>query len=345
MNFSFHIFGNIGGTFAQYPKDVTASDSRRVAADASMVTLCIERDGNMMSYVFFRRFSSGCYVGLRLSLHSMQISRPTALMELLSKLVDNMLAQGYILRCNDSGAVDYGIDRFSEAAAEIESLRQYVDFQLSTYPYQFGLEALKGFPGRDEEIRMPYAASSDSEIEANTYECNRVVIDSDVPVSAADLPALVQALGDELRLSVEESREKSEEIARLQRQKKQFRVVIGLMVLLLGAGFWLYSLKGNLETTRGELSSANEKINSDSILIYNLGDSLTRTVDALYAAREQLDNARIASEKLHSVYSLPSWTSSNHSHNSVSDNRYYFYAYPGDELTFDYYVHWPAPYQ
>jgi len=342
MNFGFHIFGNPQGHFCQFPNDETSTRNVAVASDSSVRTLYIERDGCVMTYIYCQHFESGCYIGFRIALNSMQFGRPKALGTLLSRMIDNMLAQGSVLRCASTGSVEYGIDDFATCAAEVEISRQYVEFQLTTYPYQFKCEPLKGFPMFKEVLRIPFTEKN-VDIEAKTYEYERICIYSETYSRGGDLPALVQSLGKDLKASREECSQKAEEIINLRHQKKQFKVVIGLMLLLLGAVFGLYSLKGNLDSAKGELSSASARIRADSVRIEGLRSSLDVANEELNRKNSKLEQIKKAAENIHSTFYLPNWYSSNHAHNSRSEKTYYFYAYPGDELAFDYYVDSEGP--
>lgn len=342
MNFGFHIIGNPGGHFCQLPKDNTSGDNSRCIDLQYPTALYIKRNATVISYVYCRHYTANCYIGFRITLNSMQISKPKALVATLSMLTDNLLTQGRVVRLNDAGGIDYCVTDFAQCGDEVERIRQYVAFMLESYPHQYGLEKLKGFPEKKEQYNIPFA-KPDSEIEAATYDYVDVCVYDNAGTTLGPVPEMVGDMSTRIRVLKEDIAEKEDEISSLQRQKKQFKVVVGLMALLLGAGVWLYSLKGNLDMTQGRLNNAESKIVSDSLQIVSLNGNLDEANAEIAKMQGKLSKIKSASSKLHSTYYLPDWYSTNHRDNSKTEEAYHFYAYPGDEISFNYNVDSEGP--
>lgn len=346
MNFGFHIFGNPHNIFSQYPADESTAE---IQADLQLSfnrMLCIRRKGHIMTYTFYNRLSPTYYIGFRLTLNDMEFTRPKALCNLLARMVDTAIVGGHTLHFNHSGAIAYTshVRTMSDLNQFADSIHSYLTYQFDTYPDRYGCSHLKGIP----EDNTPYFAqetNSESDINDKTYSHKVVYINDDKSNNCGDVSSHISNLNDRIDEANTNIASLKEENIRLNRQKKQFKIVILLILLLCGTGFWLWSINGDLSDTRHSLDSAHKQIHGDSIRIDNLicqRDSLTSTNHVLKqnldSKSHQLQRIAKAVSNLHEYSYLPSWTSNNHSDNSVSSHTYQFYGHNGDELSFDYYV-------
>lgn len=348
MNFGFHIFGNPDGRFSQWPDDVTSEYDSAAAArldDKSRRSLTIHREGTVVSYVYAERLGADTFVGFRLTLASMQISRPVVLMAMLEQVVDMMLARGRFLRYTDSGVPTYAVTSFGECMDEIEHIRSFIDYHLGAFVSHYGCESLKGYPD-DRTLMQALLTDGDEAIMALTYQYITVEVIDRSQSSRSQLADSIAALSKNLSRSRNRVKQLTGENARLNRQKRQYKAVLIMMALLLAAAGGLYSLRSNLESARHELADAAERILSDSIQIltlneslYDTGRELMNTQQALAVAEKSVASYKELAEGLHECYYLPSWRSTNyHRVNSVSDRVYPVYGYPGDVLEFRYYT-------
>ncbi|MCX4331443.1 MAG: hypothetical protein OSJ24_04505 [Muribaculaceae bacterium] len=348
MNFGFHIFGNPDGRFSQWPDDETSEQNSAAAArldDKSRRTLTIHREGTVVSYVYAERLAADTFVGFRLTLASMQISRPVELMALLGQVVDMMLTRGRFLRYTDSGLPTYAVPSFGVCKDEIENIRSFIDYHLGAFVSHYGCESLKGYPD-DRTLKQALLTDGDNAIMALTYQHVTVeVIDRSLS-SRSQLADSIAALSKNLASLRTKVSKLADENTRLHRQKKQYKAVLIMMALLMAAAGGLYSLRSNLVSARHELADAAERIHSDSIQILTLNDSLYGTRRELKNTQQELEVAeksvasyKVRAKGLHECYYLPSWRSTNyHRVNSVSDRIYPVYGYPGDVLEFRYYT-------
>ncbi len=351
MNFGFHIFGNPRDIFSQYPSDESRVEIQADARRQFNRMLCIRREGSIVTYTFYNRLSPTSYIGFRLTLNGMEFSRPKALCNLLARVVDTAIVEGHTLRFDRSGTVTYATSfrTMSDLTHFADGIHRYLAYQFDTYPDRYGCCRLRGMPDND----TPYfAKDTDSELDINdkTYSHKVVYLNDDKSNNCGHIASQISNLAERIDEANANIDSLKEENARLNRQKKQFKIVILLMLLLCGTGFWLWSINSDLTDTRLSLDSAYEQIHGDSIRIdylINQRDSLT---SANHVLKQNLDSKSLQLQRISSAVSnlheysyLPNWSSNNHSDNSVSSHTYQFYGYSGDELSFDYYVDSEGP--
>lgn len=351
MNFGFYIFGNPRGNFSQYPSDKTKAEIRADLQRQFNRMLCIRREGSIVSYTFYNRLSPTSYIGFRLTLNGMAFTRPKALCNLLSRVVDTVIVNGHTLQFNHSGTIIYtfSVRTMSSLSHFADGIHSYLSYQFDTYPDRYGCSRLKGLPEDD----TPYFAKetdSESDINDKTYSHKIVYLNDDKSNNCGLVASQISSLAEKIDVANANIDFLKEENSRLNRQKKQFKMVILLMLLLCGTGFWLWSINGDLTDTRLSLDTAYEQIQGDSIRIDSLIGQRDSLTSANHVLKQNLDSKsrqlqRISSavSNLHEYTYLPSWTSNNHSDNSVSSHIYQFYGYNGDELSFDYYVDSESP--
>lgn len=336
MNIRFHIFGSSKDGFLIYPQGA-ANITRNPFYESKLSRLLIiNRFGNIITYTFYQKISSDDCIGFRISLNDMQIAKPKALMDMLSEIVDMMIAKGLILRVDSNGKLHLKIDSLAIDANEVEALRTYITSRLVTAPQTFGCGKLMGTPDSDE-IKTANYDSPDNDIETMTYASTCVYIQDKNPVES-----YIQWVVKSLDKSLEKARKSISDLTKektvLVKQKKQFRVVLILLVLLLCAGGGIFSINSNLNSTRANLYDANERIHNDSLTIIELNTQADGLRSEINSQKSKIKKLEVLAQGLHSHYFLPDWYSTNHTHNSTSSKSYNFYAYEGDILTFDYYV-------
>lgn len=343
MNFTFHIFGNPAGRYGQYPADYSSHDNRRYADDVKGRRLVISRDKVVSTYRYYQSLGNDRYVGFTITCNGMQFTRPKGLMDVCAGAVDMLVASGALLRCDNRGNIDY-VKGFEGSPDEIDDVRSYLAFVFETKPEAVGCDMLKGRP-YDEQPAFKNYMESESEIEAQTYLNTVVIVDDDRPVRAAYLQRMISETADNLDEAEATINELEEDNKRLERQKKQFKVVLLLMSLLVLAGVWLVSIRGNLKETRDNLSHTTRSLNNaNQEIIEKTGEieDLTLQRDGFRRQYQALaDRIREISQKkgsLHQYTYMSGWYSNNHGDATTSGKEYEFYAFPGDVFTMNYNV-------
>ncbi len=330
MNFEFRSFGNPGGTFSQYPDDDSARQNAARCEGIKNQRLVISRKDSIVTYTYCQRIEKEKYIGFGISLNAHEFTRPKALMQMMSRGVDMLLAQGMVLNTSTDGMINYTVQSMVDCCPEMDNIRAYFGYELETRPHLYGYEPLKGLP--EEGTTHIDSSESDSKITALTYDYSCVVVDDSSETTSEYLGSLIHGLTTEIASTHSEIKELKDENKALQRRRKQYRVVLVLLLLLAAAGIWLSSMRDNL-------LSAEEQMAADSETISSLKSDLEKTRNDITHCRNAIVKIREATRRMHDTYGLPGWNSTNwHEDNSISSHEYVFYAYDGDVLSFDYYV-------
>lgn len=241
MNIDLNLFGATGSQLSVYPGGLPGAILRANINSTANRLLTIERTGHIMTYTFYERLSPDDCIGFRISMNDMQLSRPKALMDYLSLLVDMLLAEGRIVAADDSGVIHFRADSLSDNPSLIETLRNTISSQLETSSVVYGCETLKGFPETNKKLTVSFKRP-DAEIEALTYQSSRVEIDD----RTGNANAYLRTTLHNLNSTIEEARQTIDSLkienTSLLRQKKQYRIVMILFLMLAGAGVWLLCL-------------------------------------------------------------------------------------------------------
>ena len=356
MNFAFYLLGTPDG-YNQYPLDNTADLFRSFHEKVKSNTqLTILRNDEIVYYVYTRNLPSARkdqYFGMVIAINGSYLSHIGNVFSVFEQLCSSIALRGKILKIDSTGKIQFVHSRFIDTPDEIETTVQQCRDLVETNLH----DDLKRLP---EEYMTPFSAITinydDQFINGRLrgllkeYNCIHFTkAESDKDGGYIDL--LVTRL-------YEENRHLKEQYKSLIAQKKQYKIVIALLVLLLGGGvaFYMYAQNRNrlieyktdqitnLNETiidrDNEISSLNRRIHQLRRDSTNLSISLESKVSQLYNAEQRLDNLRKEiSNSIPTYIYFPSWTSTNyHSPNSISSREYYFYANNGDMIHIPFFV-------
>lgn len=257
-----YFFGSLPEGFSSYPEDHTKPFFEEfLKRSKKMLQVVVHREGNLLHYGYVRKFGGDNYFGLCLCTDRI-VKDTSYLFDAFDEIFANLVHQGIILRLNSNGDIKWAINRFiAEEVAINEYSKQLVDFlalnvnnTLDLPPVDFSIaidnclemslenarEDIIGAIGRYPNV---YIAKSKADIERLTSFDN---------VIKEKNKAIYQLQGEVDRLKNENQR--------IVRQKKQYRFVAALSVVLIGCGIGLLSLNGSLNSTRSELDQAYETI-------------------------------------------------------------------------------------
>lgn len=303
MNASVYLFGELSSGYSQYPDDYASSIFRKFAANAKSITqIAIHRDGNLVYYGYIRKLQQNKYIGLCVVLNGLLLKRIDGLFSLFENTISNLANKGMLIHFNEQGELVTNVERLYLNREEIELLTELlragfkglesIMIPLPAVNYGIAKDSCKNFvvdDNLDEIIKSSYSNGYTYIYKSKGYNTTQLN-------SAIGVLNKLYKEKQELRKRLE-SLEK--EHAKTLKQKKQFKYVIILFVILLGCGIGLFALNDNLNITRDALSSANDTIsmqndslNVKSVEISNLHDENNE----LDARRQAEENKRIEAE-------------------------------------------------
>lgn len=297
-----YIFGVFNNGYTQCPNDSTSNILRNLYSNSKTVTqIAIHRDGNLMYYCYIRKLGNGKYIGLCNVLTGVYLTKIDSLFSLFEKTTEIMANKGTIVHYAENGELTTSLNQLyknSEDVALISSnlLSSFNALSKSPLPpidFSVAEGSTVSFSVNDLNSEIVKASHTFS----NTYiykdkDYNTVQINSYKSVLSR-----INETNLSLRKENKELQDKNQEILR---QKKQFRNVILLILVVIGCGVGIYILYDNLNSTQGELDEANNTIVEKNIVIdskNNRINYLKSSIDSLQKEYNEEHNRKVAIEE------------------------------------------------
>ena len=296
MNASVYLFGEFNSGYSQYPDDYASSIFQKFSANAKSTTqIAIHRDGNLVYYGYILKLQQGRYIGLCVVLNGLILKRIDGLFSLFENTISNLVTNGKLIHFNEQGDLVTCVETLYLNQEEIdlltESLRagfkrfEAYSATLPAVSYGTSKDSCKDFVVDDEQEKIikssytngytyVYKSKGFNTAQLNSYKGVLSRSYKEKQELAAKLDAL------------------EKEHAKTLKQKKQFKYVIIMFVILLGCAIGLFALNDNLNLTRDALSSANDTISmqNDSLYVKSV------EISNLHDANHELDVRRQAEE-------------------------------------------------
>lgn len=273
MNAAVYLFGKFNGGYTQYPDDYTSEIFEKFHENAKYITqIAIHRDGDLMYYGYIRNLEEEHYIGMCVVLNGLLVTRIDTLFSLFENAIFELVKKGQLVHFKEQGGIVTNVEKLYMKREEVDllcgSLRagfNTINDVMALPPVSFGNvnDSLQDFvidDDLDNIIKSTYTNGYTFIYKSKGYNTARI-----------------NSYRGVLKKISTEKNELSEKLAKLQaehertlRQKKQFKVVLILLVILGGVSMVLFSVHESLNTTRNALSDAKavirKKENSISIL-------------------------------------------------------------------------------
>lgn len=302
MNCSVYIFGELSTGYTQYPEDSSSHILNRLITNCKATTqLVIRRDDNLMYYSYVRKLENNKYVGIAIAVNGYYIQHIQSLFALFENTIEKLVSQGSIICFSKDGNIIPTQKQLKEQEEDIDTITQNLakDFnnagqacKLPPVDYTVAKESVKEFNISDSKrdiVRSSYTYGYTYIYKDNDY--NTVKVDSYRSVLSR-----VNLENVDLKKRNSELHEENQKILR---QKKQFKNVILLILLVIGCGVGIYFLYNTLNDTQYQLDEANETIvkkdntierkNNKIVSLGNSIDSLKNVVKNEKSKREKAE--------------------------------------------------------
>ena len=226
----------------------------------------------MMYYVYVRKLDAGRYIGLAVVINGYYFTQINTLFSLFEKKIEELAAHGVIINYSPNGELTTSLQALNKEEEEviwfINQLRAEIQKvetvgRIPHVDYAVSIDSQKIFDEKDD----------DSAIAEASYTFGYTIVlkqkDYDTQRSTSYRNTLKQLNADNKALAGEVAKLK-EVKNQLQREKKQFKVVAVLLILVLLCSIGIFSLSKNLNRTHGELTAANDTISRKDTTILSL---------------------------------------------------------------------------
>ena len=244
-----------------------------------------------MYYGYIRKLQQDRYIGLCVVLNSLILQRIDRLFPLYENQISNIVTNGKLIHFSEQGELVTSVEKLYLNQEEIEILTESLRAGFN------GLErhcvALPTVSyGTTKDSSRDFAVDDDQdEIFKSSYTNGYTYIYKSKGFNTAQLNSYKEVLCKSYKEKQElqaklETLEK--EHAKTLRQKKQYRFVSILFVILLSCAIGLFSLNDNLNLTRHALSNAKDTISMQN--------------DSLNARNRKISDLCLRNDKLNTLY-------------------------------------------
>lgn len=288
MNFNFYIFGNPLG-YSQYPQDYTKDIFTPVCKDLEGARAVIYRDNALVHYIFAESLGDGRYIGLCLIFNNAQAAKPKNLFNFMREVIESYAVKGSkYLKYNAKGKIEFIKSDFCHDLKSYDYLRSIIDSKLDG-DNNFDITPLKSnYSGENKTETLPSSATS-REMLSLSNRVNRVVIDDSEGINHDETNKLIVSLCEDINKRDETIRELKKTVSQLERQKKQYRRVVFLFLVLLVALGGVYLLYLSLNETQISLREKTKQYDAAVVSIDSLGSEITMRENEMSSLRGQID--------------------------------------------------------
>lgn len=262
MNFSFYIYGTPKGTYNQYPNDYTSSLFKNWHGDTN-ARLVIFRREDLVYYSFAEQINErGERLGFCIVFNRVQVLETRTLISFLRKLVQtHLLKTGEIVRYAENGEACYHITHFNEVSEAVARLREMIDVELETNEDAYRIEPLLSDYNGEKSSILVDKGLSDSEITSLFEKYNQVIVEDLEGGGKNYVNGVIKNLYTEKDNLYQENQRLKADLATITKQKKQYKMVFMLAVIVVVCCIGLYTYSSDLEELGQNLDLRSEQVN------------------------------------------------------------------------------------
>lgn len=264
MNHSVYIFGDFGSGYSQYPDDFAKSIlSKGVDGIKANSQIALHREGNLIYYSYYRKLLGGVspkgFIGFSICFNGVYCTDTVALFSLFERGVTDLAISGRLIEFSTDGDLlpkagelyihKEEIERISVSlSGDIERISSTAFKNLPPYNYGVGINEEKHCAVAEAEKELPKLIKA----------ANNIVIHKDSDYKSAQFVGFAKQLSDLFSANQELKKQNGDlnnQVASLNKQKKQYKLVTALSILFLLAIIGIIAFGHNILTLRGEVEN------------------------------------------------------------------------------------------
>ncbi|MDE5980850.1 MAG: hypothetical protein K2G61_02675 [Bacteroidaceae bacterium] len=279
MNCSVYIFGELSSGYTQYPEDSSSNVLKTLYRHCKAPTqIAIHRDGSLMLYCYIRKLDDEKYLGVCIAVNGYYLSKTDVLFSLFESTMEKIASQGVLIHFTENGTLTTNIGTLRDEEEELESLTENLRIGFERFR-----NISKTLPQTDygiakDSIKEHCISDGVQDIVRASYSYGFTYIYKDEDYDTVRMNSykgVLSRLNEENKALKEKNLELQEENRKVLHQKKQYRYVLTLMVLILFCGVGLFFLNDSLKNTQAHLKQANRTISNKNNTIANLNNEVS----------------------------------------------------------------------
>lgn len=287
-----YIFSYASGNYQQYISDHSETFIRQNCINSTeQHQIVVRRDGNLMYYTYVYKINTSTALGLSVVCGEICLNLHW-LYEFLLNTLDVSAQKGVLFAYDEKGAISQKVTNFSAEAAEVDNIFRTIKDYLEKRPSYW-----ETLPPEDFSIpmtsKMTLAFSDDDNnkiIEALRHYHNVVVtMENTAPSSFSKTVARLNSEKEELTA---QRNNLENEIESLKRQKKQYRWVISLSLLVAAALVAIVLFNQNVNNLNYTLNKKEATIDSLHTVISNKDNTISNQEEIISRKDRELKNTK-----------------------------------------------------
>lgn len=283
MNVDFYIFGTPSG-YKQYPAGGKSTLFQNFSPKGKgNAQLTISREGLLVYYIYHRFIPLGknnSYIGFCLVFNNCYCKKTQELFNIFESAYQETALRGELLHFEDNGSMSFVVNEFGEKEIEIAYIKKFFLSEIDKLKDDFA-PILPSF-------RVGYGSNILSIKQGNDYiETAIEQYDEVVITNGTKKASALEQIQKKYTQLYREKKELDGEYAKLLRQKKQYRAIFFLCLLLIACGIGLFIFNDNLKSRDSMIHGLTDDLWEKRETI----DSLSQQNIYLTSEQEKLKNA------------------------------------------------------
>lgn len=307
MNITVYLFGEFNNGYTQYPDDYTKTIFQNFYSNAKSTTqITIHREGNLMYYGYVRKLELNRYIGFCVVINGLILTRLEGLFSLYENTIFTLVSNGQLIHFNEQGNIVTNVDKLYVNREEIDLITQsfragFHHFQNTVKPlpainYSVSKDTIKSF-SIDNDIDEIIKSS-------HTFGYTYIFKSKDFNTSQLNsFKEVLNKLNNEKTELANQYNKLEEEHKKTIKQKKQYRFVAILFVLVFGCLIGLISLNSNLNSTISALNNAKSTISEQNSTLTDKSSKITSLESENLSLRNQYQNTKSNLDSLQAIVS------------------------------------------
>ena len=270
-----YIFSYVSGNYQQYTSDHSEAFIKQCCIDCKDThQIAIHRDGNLMYYSYFYKKNASSIYGLSVVCGEVCLNLKW-LYEYLQKTLEASANKGVLFNYDKQGQIRKNVVSFATEAAEIDNIFRDIKDDLERRPLFW-----EQLPPEDlsvpltSKIALAFNDDDKAKITEALRHYHNVVVTMENTLPSSFSQTVLRLNSEKEQLLVQKNGLEVE-IEALKRQKKQYKWVIILSLLVAIGLIAIVSFNQNVNQLRGVIRSKDLSIDSLNVVVANKNQAIT----------------------------------------------------------------------
>ena len=291
-----YIFSYVSGNYQQYTSDHSEAFIKQCCTDCKDThQIAIHRDGNLMYYTYLYKKNASSIYGLSVVCGEVCLNLKW-LYGYLQKMLEASANKGVLFNYDKQGQIRKNVVSFATEAAEIDNVFRDIKDGLERHPLFW-----EQIPPEDlsvpltSKISLAFNDDDKAKITEALRHYHNVVVTMENTLPSSFSQTILRLNSEKEQLIVEKNGLESE-IESLKRQKKQYKWVIILSLLVAVGLIAIVSFNQNVNQLRGVIRSKDLSIDSLNVVVANKNQTITTQEEIINRKDRELRTIKIEKE-------------------------------------------------